>query len=159
MLTVVHDHRHPALTDGPNDAVDRRPAGLVPKAEGARHRHRYDLGMGYRREVDVVHAVREVWPYARRDLDGQPCLTRPACTGQVHQPVLTQQPPHVGHLRLTSDEAGELDRKVGCVNAFSGSQRRELVAQIRMAQLYNTLGPGQIPQWVGAQIRQPRVLR
>ena len=96
--------------------VDR--PGWSGQAERARNGHRHDIGMGYRRQVDVVDTVGVVGPDARRDLDGEPRFACAARTGQVHEAVVDQQRPHVGHLCAAPDEAGQLDRKGGCVNRF-----------------------------------------
>ncbi len=157
MLAVVHHHQHPAIADGADDTVVRRSAGLVGQTDCTGDRDRHHLRMRDRRQVDVVHAVWEGAADAARDLDGQPCLARTTCTGQVHQPVAFQQPSHLVHLCAAADEAGERRRKAGRINAFRGPQRGKFVARIGVAQLHNPLGPRQIAQLVRAQLRQPRI--
>ena len=46
-----------------------------------------------------------------------------------------------------------------CVSTFRHAQWRELVAEVGMAQLRHPFGPGQIAQFMGAQIGQPGVVR
>jgi hypothetical protein len=89
----------------------------------------------------------------------RPRLTHPTRAGQTHQPVIGQQLPHVAHLGLAPNETGELYRKIMGDNHAGCAQRRELNAQIGMAQLHHPLGAGQIAQLVRPQIGQPRIGR
>ena len=71
----------------------------------------------------------------------------------VTRPWAASSAPSFGHGRLPADEAGELHRQVVGV-AVEGAQRRELAAQIRVAQLVDLLGAGEVTHPVGAEVGQ-----
>ena len=77
--------------------------------------------------------------------------------GSARQIEGLRQPHSLVHLCAAADEAGECRREAGRINAFRGPQRGKFVAGIGVAQLHNPLGPRQIAQLVGAQLRQPRI--
>ena len=68
-----------------------------------------------------------------RDLDREPGFADPARTGQRHQPVVGQQLPQLGQLRVAADETGELHRKMLGDNGVGYPKRRELVDKVGMA--------------------------
>ena len=107
MLAVVQHQQQLTLTDESDNRVHSRPARLVRKAECARHRNRDQIRIGDRREVDVPHPVAEL----PCDLNRQPRLTRTARAGKGDQPVVGQQPTHLGDLAFTADETRQLHWK------------------------------------------------
>ena len=102
-----------------------------PKRAGRGDRHQ--IGVGDRRQIHIPDPVAELAGQLARDLDRQPGFARPAGTGQGHQPVLAQQLAHLGQLRVTAHETGQLHRKMLGGNGFGYAQRRELVDHIGMA--------------------------
>ena len=115
--------------------------------------------MGDRCQIHVPNTVAELGRGASRDLNCETGLAGATGTGQRHQPVVGQQLPHVSNLCAAADKAGELHWKVMHTNAFRGTQRREIVAQVRMAELNYPFGARQIAQRVSAQIGQPGIGR
>ena len=78
-----------------------------------------------------------------------------AGTGQGHQPVIGEQPAYIVHLGFAPNETGELYQKIVRTNAFSGTQWREIIAKIGVAQLHHPFRAGQIAQRVSSQVGQP----
>ena len=115
-------------------------------------------GCGDRRQIGIENAVGEVTAHLAGDLDRQPGLARSACAGQGHEPVVGQRTADLRDLRCAADEARQLSRKIMSGNGIRCPQRREVVAQIGMAQLRNPNGAGEVAQPVAAQIGQPRVI-
>ena len=132
-------------------------AGFVGQARRAGHGDRHSRWIGDRRQIHVPNTVAELGRDASRDLDCEPGLASATCTGQRHQPFIGQQLPPVSHLCAGADKAGELHWKVMHTNAFRGSQRREIVAQIRMAELDYPLGTGPIAQQMSSEIGEPGI--
>ena len=141
--------------DGSNDGVHRRSARLVRKPERAGNGDSYEFDVGDRREVDVPHPVAEL----TRNLNRQSCLSRTTRSGEGHQSVVGQQPTHLGDLSFTTDETRQLRWKTLGGLRFRCSQRRKVIAKVRMAQLDNPFGPGQVAQRMSAEIIQPRIRR
>ena len=111
--------------------------------------------MGDRRQIDVADAVGELTAHLAGDFDGQPGLACAARAGQGDQPVVGQEAADLGDLRGTADEARQLSRKIVRSNGIRCPQRREVVAQIGVAQLRDPHGAGEITQRMAAQVGQP----
>src|SRR6202011_4323976 len=92
-----------------------------------------------------------------RDLVAQPRLAAAPRAGQSHKPVITQALADLGHFAVTPDETGQLSRKVMRANSFRGKKRRELVADLRVAQLHHAFGARQITYRMSTPIGQPRI--
>ena len=117
MFAVVRHDQHVAVRDEPAQGDHRRGAGLVGQPERSSDRHRHDIGMSDRRQIDIPGAVAELAGDLRGDLNRQTRLAGPAGAGQCHQPVVAQQCPHLIDLRGASDKTRELNRKVVRINA------------------------------------------
>ena len=132
MLAVVQHNKQIPVPDGPCERLHDGAARLVWEAKRPGRRDGHDVRICDRRQVDVARAVTKAGRQARRHLDGEPGLSRAARADERHQPVLVQQPRHVGHLRLAADETRQLHRKIVRTNGFGGTQGREVVAKIGM---------------------------
>ena len=155
MLTVIEHHQRLTAADGSNDGVHRRSARLVRKPERAGNGDSYEFDVGDRREVDVPHLVAELV----RDPNRQSRLSRTTRSGEGYQSVVGQQPTHVGDLSFTANETRQLRWKTLGRLRFRCSQRRKVIANVRMAQLHNPFRPGQVAQRMSAEIIQPRIRR
>lgn len=71
------------------------------------------------------------------------------------RPGLPQQAADLGDLGSPSHEAGELHRQV-VGHGIKRAQRRELGAQIGMADLEDVLGAGEVSQAMRAQVYESR---
>jgi hypothetical protein len=148
LFNSSRDHQHLTVANEPQQRIHRRAPRLVGQTQGAGHRDRHHAGIGDRSQIHMPNTVTEFGRDARRDLDGETGLPGATGTCQRHNPVVCQQLPHVSHLCTAANQAGELSRKVVRTHTFRGTQWRELVAQVGVAQLHDPLGTGQITQLV-----------
>ena len=88
----------------------------------------------------------------RGHLHRQARLAGPAGAGQRDEPVVGERLADALHFRLAPNETRQLDRKTLGGKGVGGAQGREVVAQIRVAELNHPFGAGQVAQRVGAQV-------
>ena len=142
VLAIVHHYEQLRVAHEAHQVVGGGTAGLIWQTKRASGRHRNEVGMGERREVDVVHAVAEVACGGACDFKRQARLSRAAGAGQRDESVLRQDRLNFRHLRVAANEAGELGRKIPFCNALRCSKRRKFVRNVRMTQLHNRWGLG-----------------
>ena len=132
---------------------------MIRQAEGTCHRDRNEVGIGDRGQIDVPHTVVEFGSHVARDVDGQTGLAGAAGGGQGDQPVVGERLPHVVDLCAAADEAGELHGEMFSGDGFRCPKGREVVADVRVAQLRHAFWTGDTAQLVPAEIGQPRIGR
>ena len=157
MLAVVQHDQQVTVGDEPQQGVHRGTAGVVGQAQRAGDRHRHHLRGRDRRQVDVPRPVAEITRPLGGHLHRQPGLAHAARPDQGDQPIAGHRIPQAADFRLAPNETRELGRKIMGCDVGVRAQRREVVAQVGVAQLHHAFGPGQIPQRVGTEVGQPGV--
>ena len=82
------------------------------QAQGTRDGLRHQRLIPQLVELDQPYPVAERSPQLGRRPQRQPGLADPAHPGQRDQTRTRQQPPDLGHLTVTADEAGQLPRQI-----------------------------------------------
>ena len=137
MFAVVQHDQGATIADETKQRIQRRSPRLVRQAERPNHRNWHHIGVDKRREVDVPDLALQ----ASRNTHGKACLTDTTRTSQRHQPVVGQEATHFFDLLLATHETRQLARKSLHANHIRGTQWREFVADIRMAQLQDLFRP------------------
>src|SRR6478735_194051 len=158
MLAVVEQYQHPAVGDEPHESVCGRTSWLIGQPERTSDSKRYEIGMGDRSEVDVPDAVRKLIDDLTGDLYRETRLPGAAVTGQRDETMLCQQLAHLGHLGAAAHKSGELRGQTLRRCCFRYPQRRELVTNVGMAKLGDSLRTRNIAKLVCAEIGEPRAL-
>ena len=156
VLTVVDDEQHLAFGQEV-DQLARRitgpgPDGQAGEPDGRSERRRHDRDVPHRREVDEENPVREPLELLGRGFDRQPRLAAAPHAGQGHESRALEVLLH--HLPIVepADEGRACARQVGAHP--ERAQRWEVVGKVRVEQLVDPLGPGEVPQAMQAEIAQ-----
>ncbi len=139
LLEVVEKHEHRLVSDVLREAVLR----AQRLARGREH----ELRIAQRRERNPPDAVRIAVGEHRRGLRCQSCLSGAARTGERQQARVVEQSQHLGQLLLAAEERCRCNREVRLMEAL---QRRE----VRVAELVDALGRGEILEPVRAEVAQ-----
>jgi hypothetical protein len=86
-------------------------------------------------------------------------LAHPAGAAQSHQPVIGQELVHVVDRCAAPDEASQLHWETMGGNVIGGPRRREIIAQVGVAQLHDPLRAARIAQRLSSPIGQPGIGR
>ncbi len=98
------------------------------------------------------------WPPATAISSARRVLPTPPAPVRVTSRLTASSRRTLRHLVNAANETRELGRKTRAHQRLPGPQRRELVVQIGMTQLHHPFRSGQVPQTVGAQVGEPRIV-
>ena len=104
-----------------------------------------------RRARSTTHRPGATRPPKRGGVGGEARLSAAAGSGQRQEPGLRQQPLDLCQFRLSADEGRELGREV-VGDPVERLQRRERARQVRVGDLEDLLGAGQVPETVAPEV-------
>lgn len=104
MLAVVQDEEQPTRSQRLREPLNRRPAGVLLYAKGRRHLCPHLRRVHDGTQVDEPDPVRELVLQAPCHLGRHPGFANPAWPRHRYQPVLRQQPCHLGGVMLPAHE-------------------------------------------------------
>ena len=153
MLAVVQDQHQLLRLEVRAQRLRERPAGFLAHAQHLGGRAGDQRRIDDRREIDEPDAVRIRVHQVGADLHREARLAEAAHAEQRQQPRLTEPLLGLRHFALAADERRGLLRQV-VRRRLERAQRRKLLPEVRMQDLVDVLGRGQVLQPDAAEIAQ-----
>jgi hypothetical protein len=111
MLTVVDNEKEPPRAHGVHEGIQEHPAWSLGELERRGHGVGHQGGVPMRSQVHNHHAVFVGLDDRAGDLECEPSLPHAARASERQQSSLSEDPPHVCHLALPTDEPGQRHKR------------------------------------------------
>ncbi len=155
MLAVVQHHQQLTITDEPDHGVDPRcgPVDLEVRARGPPRRVRAPASV-----IGARSTYRTSSPNSRATSIASRVLPEPPAPVRVTRRLSASSPRTSAICAFTPDETRQLRWKTLGGFRFRSTQRRKVIADVRMAQLDNAFRPRKVAQRMRSVVVQPGIL-